>query len=450
MFATLATSLMTRPPNHCRLTQSWNKKTEFLLPLHHSTILTSRGPCPERAPQTQNREKTLSASEILPHRSNKKWIRALLHLLFAGFMIVGGFLVFREGQRDEVTQASTLERDSKSVSESRDEPHSETDLAGSRSPANTQLPISETSPEDRPSEPEDLGLKAAGWKARSTPKSDFLSDLQVLSPQERNGFLMPIAAFRLLASALIVGQQNSGAQTEITLDTTRVFDHGATYRAQLRVKAIARDSENTRIELDVRNDSRELFYWVETTGGVPERAGMRAPIVDGLEPIEVQIPPDQLRDFDATPLGIGDLQVGDLLGLSRILEDAALEPHGYDDHPEAGKLLVLGVRFSGEHNDEHDKAPSDEPGVVPAQGIGTSALIYVRVPTLQLHAIRVFDRSDSLVRTYEDFQFRGGSPPWVESFRVTSIPTSSYTEVDLGDLVVSKNDKSAPNGNAQD
>jgi hypothetical protein len=64
----------------------------------------------------------------------------------------------------------------------------------------------------------------------------------------------------------------------------------------------------------------------------------------------------------------------------------------------------------------------------PYDGRGTSALVYLDPDTFVPWAIRIFDSAGRLVRVYEDFQMRaGGGSIRLESFRITSVPTSSHS-----------------------
>jgi hypothetical protein len=142
------------------------------------------------------------------------------------------------------------------------------------------------------------------------------------------------------------------------------------------------------------------------------------------------------------PIGLGDLQLSDLMGFYRLLASGlSITPVGYLEAEGTEKLLVLEMEFPPSSNaaseDSADSAGTAAADTISFAGRGASALVYIHPGNYTLRRVLIFDAANRLVRIYEDFAYQSderGAP--IDSFRASSLVTNSHTVFHLVQLTL--------------
>lgn len=195
------------------------------------------------------------------------------------------------------------------------------------------------------------------------------------------------------------------------LRMARVLRSGHEFDSRLAVET-RRTAGKTELRLDVeRPGSSSATYLGEVRQGRLEGLRQARPGVPG---VFSELP------LDANlPIGLGDLQIGDVLALVSGLRDGTWSPLGELDTFNAVRLLVLDLDFG---------AAGRRAGPESFHGYGASALVYLDAERLVPRTIRVFDAGGRLVRTYTAFDFETSGPrPVLRSFRASSVLSESDT-----------------------
>ncbi len=130
-----------------------------------------------------------------------------------------------------------------------------------------------------------------------------------------------------------------------------------------------------------------------------------------------------LRKIEAAaelPIGVGDLQLGDAIGLWAALESGVFEPVGRLEGAASVEMVVVEASFPTSAG----PGPAGAAGDFGAQG--ASALIYLDAADLCVRQLRIFDAKDRLVRVYRDFVYDGREGERaLGGFGVRSLPNDS-------------------------
>jgi hypothetical protein len=191
---------------------------------------------------------------------------------------------------------------------------------------------------------------------------------------------------------------------------TRVLASGHEFdpRFELRWQ---QDGETTEVWLDVRRADEDVSYRALMEEGAVTEIEMTGP--QGT----VRFPARGLGE--EVPIGVGDLQIRDVLALWEALRAG--------DVRVAGEILGLGAT----------RLLVYEAGL----GGGESALVYVESVSRSLRTIRVFDADDRLVRVYGDFELVGeGLGRRLAGFTARSIVNDSHTRFRIGTVRLGRPD----------
>jgi hypothetical protein len=138
--------------------------------------------------------------------------------------------------------------------------------------------------------------------------------------------------------------------------------------------------------------------------------------------------PGQASRLVEIPLGFGDVFLTDMLAFGEAMAGAPPELLGYVRGSNSETLGVLELPYP-----KHLVAASGDVGrseSTPGVGLGASALIYFGVADGRLRAVRVFDSTDRLARTYRAFPSEEDSPvPIPSGFSVDSNVVGSRTDL---------------------
>ncbi|MCH8149223.1 MAG: hypothetical protein IH987_14780 [Planctomycetes bacterium] len=138
-----------------------------------------------------------------------------------------------------------------------------------------------------------------------------------------------------------------------------------------------------------------------------------------------------LTDLVAPTDALGDLFIGDLVGLYGALQGDTARVLGYCERSGSKRLLVIELDLISETERSQREASEQKSGLP----ISASALVYVSYPDISLRSIRLFDQNDLLTRSFEDFVFDGPfTALGLKSFRVNSVGNAGHSTFHVNEL----------------
>ena len=173
-----------------------------------------------------------------------------------------------------------------------------------------------------------------------------------------------------------------------------------------------------------RGNGASQRYRVELRDGVITEVHAEREAADGvLHPVELPGSMSAILnqiEGGGLPISIGDLSVRDALALLHALRGSNWRVLG--DVRMAGSRRLIVFEIDLEDESGATRGASSE------SLRSSGALAYVDAERWELHALRVFDGRDRLLRLYGDFAYRdSGEGPSLSGFRVSTLPSGSHT-----------------------
>jgi hypothetical protein len=245
-------------------------------------------------------------------------------------------------------------------------------------------------------------VRAVTWWHRGVPKAELLSHIR--PGRQLPGFENVVRA----AKRTFLPDERPGDQSGVAVRCTlrRTLVNGFEFECELRGSlSLDSDSEGPKtIDLAVAPEHKPPW---SLRAALDDDGQATVDFVSSNGETSTQLPED-------LSVGLGDLQIGELLALWRAIASRKPRPIGIVSDLGSHELLVFEVPFS-------TAVPRR---VAPAlQTAG--ALVHVDRETFELRSIRMLNSEEMVIRRYEDFSWAG--PESALHFRVTSFPDGSHS-----------------------
>jgi hypothetical protein len=262
------------------------------------------------------------------------------------------------------------------------------------------------------------------WIRNSPRKEYFTNYLEKIEPASPIASLIRVYLMSLSQSQFKIPSARAEFRLIRTLKTSHEMESSV-------VLTYARRKEVDEIQLHVVRAAKEPFTC---------RVTMREGAIEHVNFGDEKEGGESLNAsrLYALPIGFGDLQLADLMAFYKLLGSGlSITPIGFLEAEGTERLLVLDMDFP--KNPALENIPDSVSTTNSFSGRGASALVYINSRNYRLRRALVFDAESRLVRIYEDFTYQTedkNSP--IESFRATSLVTSSHTIFQLDQLTLDK------------